>query len=63
MVYRGFCDKQKKNYSVDFRKISASALEDETPNFIDGRLTCNYAGITGCCHSPEQCSILQNINK
>lgn len=63
MVYKGFCDKQNKNYYVEFNHISASALEDESPIFINGRLKCEYAGITGCCNNPKQCSILQNLNK
>lgn len=63
MVYRGFCDKQNKDYSVEFRKISSSSLEDATPKFENGRLECDYAGLTGCCHSPKQCSILQNFSK
>lgn len=63
MVYKGFCDKQKKNYSVEFKQISTSALEDTSDNFINGRLKCGYAGITGCCNDPKQCSILKNLNK
>lgn len=31
MVYTGFCDKQNKNYSVEFRQISVSSLEDIKP--------------------------------
>lgn len=63
MVYRGFCDKQSKNYSVEFRQISTSSLEDSKPKFENGRLKCDYAGFTGCCTNPKQCSILQNLNK
>lgn len=63
MVYRGFCDKQNKNYSVELTHISASAMEDKNPNFIAGRLDCVYAGLTDCCNSPSDCSILKNLNK
>lgn len=62
MVYRGFCDKQNKDYSVSFRQISISSLEDMKPTFENGRLECDYAGFTGCCNNPKQCSILKNIN-
>lgn len=63
MVYNGFCDKQNKMYSVDFKQISVQSLEDTSRNFENGRLYCKYAGLTGCCNNPKQCSILQNINK
>ena len=63
MVYSGFCDKQNKNYSVEFRQISVSSLEDIKPKLENGRLDCKYAGLTGCCNNPKQCSILQNINR
>lgn len=63
MIYTGFCDKQNKNYSVEFRQISVSSLEDVSPKFENGRLDCKYAGFTGCCNDPKQCSILQNINR
>ena len=63
MVYHGFCDKQKKNYSVKLTPINASAAEDLSQKFIAGRLECTYAGTTGCCTNPDQCSILKNINK
>lgn len=63
MVYRGFCDKQNKDYSVEFRQISSSSLEDTTPKFENVRLECDYAGLTGCCRNPKQCSILKNLVK
>lgn len=63
MIYTGFCNKQNENYSVEFTQIPTSSLEDKTPNFINGRLKCEYAGITGCCNNPNQCSVLQNFNK
>lgn len=63
MVYTGLCDKQNKNYSVEFRQISVSSLEDIKPKLENGRLDCKYAGLTGCCNNPKQCSILQKINR
>lgn len=63
MVYTGFCDKQNKDYSVSFRQIPSSSLEDASAKFENGRLKCDYAGITGCCRNPKQCSILQNLKK
>ncbi len=63
MVYHGFCDKQKKNYSVELTPLNASATEDLSQKSIVGRLECDYAGTEGCCTNPDQCSILKNINK
>lgn len=63
MVFTGFCNKQNKNYSVEFRQISVGSLEDLSHKFENGRLDCKYAGLTGCCNNPKQCSILQNINR
>lgn len=63
MVYTGFCDKQNKNYSVEFASINATAKEDLTGKIINGRLNCIYAGLTGCCDHPSQCSIIKNVNK
>lgn len=58
MIYHGYCDKQGEDYSVEFRSVNPSTLEDESIKFDNGRLVCKYAGITGCCRSPKQCSIL-----
>lgn len=63
MVYTGFCNKQNKIYSVEFRQISVSSLEDIKPKLENGRLDCKYAGLTGCCNNPKQCFILQKINR
>lgn len=63
MIYTGFYNKQNKNYSVEFRQISVSSLEDIKPKLENGRLDCKYAGLTGCCNNPKQCSILQKINR
>jgi len=63
MVYHGFCNKQKRNYSVEFEKISTSTLEDEPNKFENGRLICEFSSVTGCCHHPRQCSILNSIKE
>lgn len=63
MVYTGYCDKQNKNYSVEFKQISVVSLNEKSPKFINGRLVCEHAGLTGCCNSPSQCSILKSLNK
>lgn len=63
MVYNGFCDKQNKNYSVEFSSINATSKEDLEESFIRGRLNCTYAGLTGCCDHPSQCSVINNLNK
>ena len=63
MHYSGFCIKQNKNYTVNFEQISRSALEDLNKSTILGRLNCNYAGLTGCCDHPSQCSILNPQKK
>lgn len=47
MVYHGFCDKQKKNYSVEFRKVSSSTLEDEPNKFEKAGLSANFQGLLG----------------
>ena len=61
MVFTGFCDKQSKNYSVEIKMVDSSDLEEQ--RFENGRLICPYSALSGCCHTPEQCSILQNLNK
>jgi hypothetical protein len=61
MFYSGFCDKQNRNYSVEFERISTSDLEKES--FETGRLRCQYAALTGCCRNPKQCSILKELSK
>lgn len=63
MVYKGYCDKQGKDYSVHFRKINVSSLEDRGDIFENGRLECDYAGLTGCCRHPNQCSILKQYQR
>ena len=63
MTYTGFCEKQNKMYSVSFAQIDASATDDASPVFINGRLECLYAGLTGCCTHPNQCSILKEYMK
>ncbi len=61
MVYSGFCDKQNRNYSVEFTRISTSDLEKS--NFENGRLICQYAALTGCCRNQKQCSILKQLSE
>lgn len=61
MVFNGFCDKQKRNYSVEIKMVDSSDLEKQ--HFEISRLICKYASLSGCCHNPKQCSILQNLNK
>lgn len=61
MVFTGFCDKQSKNYSVEIKMSDSSDLEKQ--HFETGRLICQYTMLSGCCRSPKQCSILQNLNK
>lgn len=63
MVYTGFCEKQNKNYSVEYETINTNAIEDLKDCNVSGRLDCVYAGVTGCCSHPSQCSILQNATK
>ncbi len=63
MIYSGFCEKQGKYYSINFTQINASSLEDKSPEFINGRLDCIYAGMTGCCTHPSQCSIINQNQK
>ena len=63
MVFRGFCDKQNKNYSVYVEQIPVSTLEDSVNKYEYGRMNCEYAGLTGCCRNPNQCSILKSINE
>lgn len=63
MIYSGFCTKQNKDYCVDFTEISVSSLEDNDSRTIHGRLSCKYAGFTGCCSHPNECSILRNLSK
>lgn len=61
MPYDGYCDKQKRPYSVDFEKKPAKTLEDASAYDL-GRFICDYAKATGCCRQPEQCSILKQNN-
>lgn len=61
MVFKGFCNKQNANYSVEFEVVDSSDLEEQ--RFENGRLICQYASLSGCCRNPKQCSILQNLNK
>lgn len=63
MVYNGFCDKQNKNYSVEFSSINATSKEDLEESFIRGRLNCTYAGPTGCCDHPSQFSVIKDFKK
>lgn len=58
MSYTGYCEKQKRNYSVDFEKKPAKTLEDVSAYDL-GRFLCDYAKATGCCRHPKQCSILK----
>ena len=61
MVFTGFCNKQNTNYSVEFEVLDSSDLEEQ--RFENGRLICQYSALFGCCRTPKQCSILQNLNK
>lgn len=63
MVYRGFCDKQNKDYSVEVTLIPTGALEDNSVGYTTGRMNCMYASLHDCCNGPKQCSILKNLNK
>ena len=42
MSYTGYCEKQKRNYSVDFEKKPAKTLEDISAYDL-GRFLCDYA--------------------
>lgn len=46
MPYNGYCEKQKRNYSVDFEKKPANTLEDVSAYDL-GRFLCDYAKATG----------------
>jgi len=63
LIYSGFCDKQNKHYSVKFVPISVSALDDQSKQLRNGQLVCDYAGTTGCCNHPNQCSVLKEFSK
>lgn len=64
MLYKGFCDKQNKNYSVKITQINASAYEDLKSQVINGRFDCQFSGLTGCCpNGVKDCSIVKNLIK
>lgn len=63
MIYHGLCEKQNKDYSVEYTTINSTAHEDFKGRFINGRLNCVYAGLTGCCERPSQCSVLKAAEK
>ena len=64
MVYRGFCDKQNKDYSVKIIAINPSATEDFQARFISGRFKCEFSSLTNCCpNGAKDCSIIKNLNR
>ena len=62
MIVSGYCDKQNKEYVVEFKKIGASAMEDTVNRTIAGKLSCEYSKIHDCCLKPSDCSILKSKN-
>lgn len=60
MRISGYCDKQNKEYSVEFQRINAYAMEDKNKRSIPGKLSCEYSKLHDCCLSPSECSILKS---
>ena len=58
MRLNGFCDVQKKNYSVELETYENCTLKDLSTGKADiGRTLCEYSRETGTCRGKE-CSIL-----
>jgi hypothetical protein len=54
----GFCDVQKKNYSVELETYGSYTLKDLSTGKADiGRVRCEYSMENGTCRGKE-CSIL-----
>ena len=58
MILNGFCDVQKKNYSVELETYGICTLKDLSTGKADiGRVRCEYSMENGTCRGKE-CSIL-----
>lgn len=55
---KGFCNVLGREFSVYISKIPSGAIEDGSPQFTYGMLTCEYINTGGKCNC-ECCSILE----
>lgn len=56
-MFTGFCDVQKKEYTIEVEMINMTALSDTKENTCYGQITCEYASKTGKCDG-RKCSVL-----